>query len=72
MEKKQKLELTWIGKYEKPRLEPRILIEDPTLSYHANKRFNEKDIFNNIIIPFFPSRIKILQIFNKKWFYLDY
>lgn len=50
MEKKQKLELTWIGKYEKPRLEPRILIEEPALSYHANKRFNEKDIFNNIII----------------------
>jgi len=31
--KKQKLELTWIGKGEEPRLEPRILIEDPTKSY---------------------------------------
>lgn len=29
----QKLELTWIGKNEKPRLEPRILIEDPERSY---------------------------------------
>jgi adenine-specific DNA-methyltransferase len=29
----QKLELTWIGKGEEPKLEPRILIEDPDLSY---------------------------------------
>ena len=27
MEKKGKLELTWIGKYEEEKLEPRILIE---------------------------------------------
>lgn len=31
MSKKPKLELTWIGKEERPRLEPRILIEDPAL-----------------------------------------
>jgi hypothetical protein len=30
---KQKLELTWIGKGEMPKLEPRILIEDPSKSY---------------------------------------
>ncbi len=30
---KQKLELTWIGKGEQPKLEPRILIEDPEKSY---------------------------------------
>ena len=29
----QKLELTWIGKDEHPKLEPRILIEDPERSY---------------------------------------
>jgi adenine-specific DNA-methyltransferase len=29
----QKLELTWIGKGEEPKLEPRILIEDPQYSY---------------------------------------
>ncbi|MBI2779044.1 MAG: site-specific DNA-methyltransferase [Gammaproteobacteria bacterium] len=34
--KKQKLELTWIGKHKRPRLEPRILLEDKTLSYHAD------------------------------------
>lgn len=31
----QKLELTWIGKGEEPRLEPRILIENPEYSYGA-------------------------------------
>ena len=29
----QKLELTWIGKGDEPKLEPRILIEDPKYSY---------------------------------------
>jgi adenine-specific DNA-methyltransferase len=50
MAKKQKLELTWVGKEDRPRLEPRILIEDTAKSYHAAKRFNEGDIFDNILI----------------------
>lgn len=50
MSKKQKLELTWIGKDERPKLEPRILIEDPELSYHADKRHGENDQFDNILI----------------------
>ena len=33
--KKQKLELTWIGKEKRPRLEPRILLEEKALSYRA-------------------------------------
>lgn len=33
MEKRGKLELTWVGKYEEEKLEPRILIEDKTKSY---------------------------------------
>lgn len=33
MAKKQKLELTWIGKDDEVKLEPRVLIEDPELSY---------------------------------------
>lgn len=48
--KKQKLELTWIGKDERPRLEPRILREDPSLSYHAKQRVTENDIFDNMLI----------------------
>jgi adenine-specific DNA-methyltransferase len=35
MANKQKLELTWIGKEKRPRLEPRILLEDQEKSYHA-------------------------------------
>lgn len=33
MQRKQKLELTWIGKNQQPKLEPRILIEDKEKSY---------------------------------------
>lgn len=33
--KKQKLELTWIGKDKRPRLEPRILLEDSEFSYQS-------------------------------------
>lgn len=36
MSKNQKLELTWIGKDKRPRLEPRILLEDKSLSYRAD------------------------------------
>lgn len=47
---KPKLELNWIGKEIRPRLEPRILIEDPTKSYHAAHRVNDEDLFDNKLI----------------------
>jgi len=47
---KTKLELTWIGKDQRPRLEPRILLEDPDKSYHAPQRVIENDIFDNRLI----------------------
>src|SRR5665213_1643191 len=50
MQNKQKLELTWIGKENRPRLEPRILLEDPEKSYHAKQRVSDKDIFDNRLI----------------------
>lgn len=50
MTKKQKLELTWIGKENRPKLEPRILLEDPSKSYHAKQRVSEKDVFDNRLI----------------------
>jgi len=50
MSGKTKLELTWIGKDQEPKLEPRILLEDPELSYHAHFRVNENDIFDNRLI----------------------
>lgn len=46
----QKLELTWIGKDQRPRLEPRILLEDPARSYHARQRVTDQDIFDNRLI----------------------
>lgn len=50
MTEKQKLELTWVGKENRPRLEPRILIEDVDRSYHAAARVSETDIFDNVLI----------------------
>ncbi|MFA5072571.1 MAG: site-specific DNA-methyltransferase [Nitrospirota bacterium] len=48
--KKQKLELTWIGKENRPKLEPRILLEDAERSYHAPHHITKKDIFDNRLI----------------------
>ncbi len=50
MSRKPKLELTWIGKENRPRLEPRILLEDPEKSYHAAHRVTEHDRFDNRLI----------------------
>ncbi|MGB4910660.1 MAG: site-specific DNA-methyltransferase [Candidatus Dechloromonas phosphoritropha] len=50
MTKKQKLELTWIGKENRPRLEPRILLEDPAWSFHAKHRVTSADSFDNRLI----------------------
>ena len=50
MDKKTKLELTWIGKENRLRLEPRILLEDPEKSYHAPHRVTGKDLFDNRLI----------------------
>jgi adenine-specific DNA-methyltransferase len=46
----QRLELTWIGKESRHRLEPRILLEDSAKSYHAQHRTGKKDIFDNRLI----------------------
>lgn len=50
MSKNKKLELTWIGKDRIPRVEPRVLLENETYSFHANKRFSESDSFDNWLI----------------------
>ncbi|MGB4057667.1 MAG: site-specific DNA-methyltransferase [Alphaproteobacteria bacterium] len=50
MAKKQKLELTWIGKDTRPKLEPRILLEDTDKSYHAKHKITDSDIFDNRLI----------------------
>lgn len=40
MAKKGKLELTWVGKDERLKLEPRVLVEDPTKSYGDSETEN--------------------------------
>lgn len=50
MANKTKLELTWIGKENRPKLEPRILLEDPEKSYHAPHRMTNHDLFDNRLI----------------------
>src|SRR5688572_20121631 len=47
---KTKLELTWIGKENRPRLEPRVLLEDTDGSYSAKHRITDTDIFDNRLI----------------------
>lgn len=44
-----KLELTWPGKNERPRLEPRILLDDPALSHHAAEQ-RPGSMFDNLLI----------------------
>jgi adenine-specific DNA-methyltransferase len=50
MASRTKLELTWIGKENGPKLEPRILVEDPMKSHHAPFRTGKSDIFDNRLI----------------------
>jgi adenine-specific DNA-methyltransferase len=51
MERKmRRLELTWIGKQQRYHLEPRVLLEDSTLSYLSPVRHTESDIFENKLI----------------------
>ena len=47
---RKKLELTWIGKEDRPKLEPRILLEDREKSYHASHRVTDQDCFDNRLI----------------------
>jgi len=47
---KTRLELTWIGKENRPRLEPRILVEDTGKSHHAPFRAGKSDVFDNRLI----------------------
>lgn len=50
MTRKHRLELTWIGKDERPRIEPRILLDDQDKSYHAKARVTDHDLFDNILV----------------------
>jgi hypothetical protein len=66
---KQKLELTWIGKENRARLEPWILLEDPEKSYHAPHRVTDKDIFDNRLLLgtiCWPGRLVLCSAFRGK------
>jgi len=65
--KKQKLELTWIGKDEELKLEPRILIEDPNKSYGDKSSENMLIHGDNLLAlkaleQDFAGRIKCIYI----------
>lgn len=65
MSNKQKLELTWIGKEKRPKLEPRILLEDSTKSYHAKHRVSDADIFDNRLI--FGDNLLVLKALEQEF-----
>lgn len=62
---KQKLELSWIGKDKRPRLEPRILIEKSSLSYHAKNKVSENDLFDSKLI--FGDNLLALKALEKDY-----
>lgn len=62
---KTKLELTWVGKDKRPRLEPRILLEDPTKSYHAKSKVSENDVFDNKLI--FGDNLLALKALEREY-----
>ncbi|MDT3696018.1 MAG: site-specific DNA-methyltransferase [Ignavibacterium sp.] len=67
MNHKPKLELTWIGKDEQPKLEPRILIEDPEKSY-GDKNSENMLIYGDNLLALkaleqdFTGKIKCIYI----------
>lgn len=67
MANNQKLELTWIGKGNQPKLEPRILIEDPERSYGDRNTENMLIFGDNLLAlkaleQAFTGRIKCVFI----------
>jgi adenine-specific DNA-methyltransferase len=62
-----KLELTWVGKDERPRLEPRVLVEDPTKSYGDPNSENMLIFGDNLLAlkaleQDFAGRVKCIYI----------
>ena len=63
-----KLELTWVGKDERPRLEQRVLVEDPSKSYGDPNSENMLIFGDNLLAlkaleQDFASRIKCIYIY---------
>lgn len=49
-DRKSRLQLIWIGKEIRPKLEPRVLIEEAARSHHSQHRVTESDLFDNRLI----------------------
>ena len=62
---KTKLELTWIGKDKRPRLEPRMLLEDSAKSYHAKNKVSDNDVFDNKLI--FGDNLLALKALEREY-----
>lgn len=62
---KQKLELTWIEKEKRPKLEPRILLENPSMSYHAKHRVTDNDSIDNR--PIFSDNLLALKALEQEF-----
>ena len=45
-----KLELTWINKDKKVKLEPRVLLEDESRNYYSKCQYSENDDYENSLI----------------------
>lgn len=65
MMSKTKLELTWIGKDKRPRLEPRMLLEDSAKSYHAKNKVSDNDVFDNKLI--FGDNLLALKALEREY-----
>jgi adenine-specific DNA-methyltransferase len=50
MTTRTKVELTWIGKDQRPRLDPRVLLEDPALSYRPARRRDDGEVDGDVLI----------------------
>jgi adenine-specific DNA-methyltransferase len=60
-----RLELTWIGKGNRPKLEPRLLLEDPGNSYHAAHRITDHGPFDNRLI--FGDNLLALETLEREF-----
>ncbi len=60
-----KLQLQWIGKEQRPRLEPRVLVEDHEKSYHVRHRISQNDLFENQLI--FGDNLLVLKALQQQF-----
>lgn len=65
MNRKSRLELTWIGKDQQFQIEPRILLENTDKSYHAGRHVTEGELFDNRLI--FGDNLLVLKALESEF-----